>query len=57
MVAASYHFLKQGTDIMKLKALLFATGAAISLAASPAAAVVFVSGDVFAAVGGGLVRH
>jgi PEP-CTERM motif len=42
---------------MTLKSILLAAGAALSLIASPASAVVFVAGDVFAAVGGGLVRH
>ncbi len=42
---------------MKLKSLLFAASAALTVVASPASAAVFVMGDVFAAVGGGLVRQ
>ena len=42
---------------MKLKTLLCAAAATLSVAASPAMAVTFVAGDVFAAVGNSLVRH
>ena len=42
---------------MKLKTLLCAAAAALSVTASPAMAVTFVAGDVFAAVGNSLVRH
>lgn len=42
---------------MKLRKILFAACAAISVSATPAMAATFVLGDVFAAVGGGLVRQ
>jgi hypothetical protein len=42
---------------MKLKSMLFAASAAIASFASPAMAVTFVAGDVFAAIGNGQVKH
>jgi PEP-CTERM motif len=42
---------------MKLKFLLIAASAALSMAATPALAVTFVAGDVFAAVGNSQVKH
>ncbi len=42
---------------MKLKSLLFAAGAALTSFTTPAMAATFVLGDVFAAVGSGLVRQ
>jgi PEP-CTERM motif len=42
---------------MKIKKLLFAASAAVSVIATPATAATFVLGDVFAAVGSGLVRQ
>ena len=42
---------------MKLKKLLCTAAAVLSVAASPAMAVTFVAGDVFAAVGNSQVKH